>query len=97
MAAAEEKPPVERKVKEIPEAQINQLAPSAFGNQTASKRNNAPSLSFGKATRKQREKIFISKEASEGVLNADTPGAIYEVHSTLNLSNGINLQTSCDY
>ncbi len=70
------------------EPDVNQISAPAFGNQIQSKRNNAPSLSFGKATRKQREKVFISHEASSGQLNADTPGAIYQVNSTLNLASG---------
>ena len=79
----------EKKVQMIEDPKIDQIAAPSIGNQVLSKRNNAPSLSFGKATRKQREKIFISKEASAGELNAETPGAIYSVTSTLNLETGI--------
>lgn len=61
----------------------------SLGRQFQSKRETAPSFSISKCGRAQRDKVFISKEASNSQVNPDTPGAIYEVAvSTLNLETG---------
>ncbi|CAD7922918.1 unnamed protein product [Amoebophrya sp. A120] len=71
---------------EIP---LNRFCPQAVGDQAMSQRANAPKVSLSKCTREMRKSVFISKEASKGVMPAWTPGAIYDVaKSTLNLESG---------
>lgn len=71
---------------EIP---VKRFCPEAIGNQAKSQKANAPHVSLSKCTREHRKKVFISKEASKGVIPDWTPGAIYDVtKSTLNLETG---------
>jgi len=68
---------------------VKRFCPEAIGNQAKSQKANAPHVSLSKCTREHRKKVFISKEASKGVIPDWTPGAIYDVtKSTLNLETG---------
>ena len=61
---------------------------NSIGTQRQSQRENAPAVSFSKCTRKKREKVFISKEASNSQSAPDAPGPIYELPHTLDLKSG---------
>ncbi len=88
-APAAAAPPAAKREKHVHvDAPIDKICVPSIGPQAQSKRDNAPMYSLSKCTRKMREKVFISKEASNSQTSPDTPGAIYEVKSTLNLSTG---------
>jgi len=53
------------------------------GEQPSSMRPSAPSYSFGRGTRDQLEKVFVSATAEKTKGNKDTPGPIYNVPNDL--------------
>jgi hypothetical protein len=55
----------------------------AVGEQYDGMKPSAPRYSFGKGTRDQLDKVFLSHTAEKTKGNKDTPGAIYDVPSDL--------------